>query len=128
MMKIHADEADCLDINGEPGIQTSMGSAPLEWGEDECVAWVSTLEGSGSAAHWAAGVWDPPTCRFVDQRIWTVTNTVDGLLVRLVDSVDGSVVDSVVGSLPGDGFIDGRDMTVDLDNNPPSSESTRTTS
>jgi len=38
--KIAAQEQDCVDLNGNGGIDTSSGPADvLDWGEDECVLW-----------------------------------------------------------------------------------------
>ncbi len=45
--KIAADEADCVDANGNGSIETSRDSVPLPWGDDECVLWTAPVGEAG---------------------------------------------------------------------------------
>ena len=41
--KVWADHDDCIDRNGNAINDTSLGSTPLGWDEDECVAWTAPV-------------------------------------------------------------------------------------
>ncbi|MBW2261459.1 MAG: hypothetical protein JRG91_05745 [Deltaproteobacteria bacterium] len=66
--KFAAEDYDCIDRNGIPGIQTSTGGDDvLPWGEDECMIWNTPLPpgGGGMAMGCRATAWqgdeDPDT-------------------------------------------------------------------
>ena len=47
VVKIAADEADCVDRNGNGRIDTSTDSTPFDYGEDECILWTAEVGGIG---------------------------------------------------------------------------------
>lgn len=75
--KIWADEADCVESNGQPGIQTSVGNGQiLAWDDEECRAWHTPLPYTNMRAiAWTTGEWDPETCTWNDAKIWATGNT-----------------------------------------------------
>ncbi|MBV1861187.1 MAG: hypothetical protein KUG77_22410 [Nannocystaceae bacterium] len=81
LTKIFAEEGDCLDTNGMPGIQTSSGSADvLPWGVEECVAWHTEFATTNQRpVAWIGGSITPGTCDSVDQKVWTVSSENPGL-------------------------------------------------
>ncbi len=108
LTKIFAEEGDCLDTNGMPGIQTSTGSADvLPWGVEECVAWHTEFTTTNQRpVAWIGGSVTPGTCDSVDQKVWTVSSENPGLgpgiggaggvRVSLVDGDSGMVEDEII--------------------------------
>ncbi len=75
VVKFWANEADCQDTNGTPGIQTSDGPGNiLPFGQDDCMEWYTDfpLATSQRPVQWTPGIWDQSTCTYVDQKVWTV--------------------------------------------------------
>ncbi|MEM6293706.1 MAG: hypothetical protein AAGA54_20700 [Myxococcota bacterium] len=116
LTKIYAEEGDCEDTNGMPGIQTSSGPADvLPWGVEECVAWHTEFTTTNQRpVAWIAGAVTPGTCDSVDQKVWTVTSNpglapglggAGGVVVSLVNGDDGVVEDEVV--VPAEDFDGG---------------------
>jgi hypothetical protein len=48
--KFFAEEVDCQDTNGTPGVQTAIGANFLAWGEEECLAWYTPMQYSSQRA------------------------------------------------------------------------------
>ncbi len=117
LTKIFAEEGDCQDTNGMPGIQTSSGPADvLPWGVEECVAWHTEFSTTNQRpVAWIAGAVMPGTCDSVDQKVWTVASQNPGLapgiggaggvVVSLVNGDDGTVEEEVV--VPAETFDGG---------------------
>lgn len=107
LTKIFAEEGDCLDTNGMPGIQTSSGPGDvLPWGVEECVAWFTEFPTTNQRpVAWIGGEVTPGTCDSMDQKVWTVSSENPGLgpgiggaggvRVSLVDG-DTGVVDTEI--------------------------------
>jgi hypothetical protein len=74
VIKIFANDEDCIEKNGVPGIQTSSGAADvLAWDQDECVHWYRdfpTYTVQRPIA-WAPGTFNEVTCRWEDEVVWT---------------------------------------------------------
>ena len=89
--KYFADPEDCLDSNGTPGIQTSTGSSPLPWDEEECRAWYVPMDyNSQRAVAWTGKI--DGDGGVYDQNLW-VTGAKDGSRVvdiHLLNGSDGS--------------------------------------
>jgi hypothetical protein len=96
--KIYGNTADCLESNGVPGTQTSTGGADvLAWGQDECVAWHTPLAySSNRPMAWAQGTWNPSTCSYDDEKLWTAGANGGGTAqVLLLDGETGVVEQTV---------------------------------
>ena len=110
--KIWAREGFCQDTGGSAGIDTSTGAGDVKtWGEDECVAWHTSFDSlSGLPAmttqrpvQWTSGVLNEATCRYEDQKIWTVTAAAGepgfcgtgGVWAHLVNGDTGAVEQTV---------------------------------
>ncbi len=74
--KFYARAEDCVDTNGQPGIQTSSGKDDvLAWSVEECRAWFTQLEGtSNRPIAWTSGTLNEQTCEWEDQKVWTSTS------------------------------------------------------
>ena len=115
--KIFAEEGDCLDTNGMPGIQTSTGPGDvLPWGVEECVAWFTEFPTTNQRpVAWIGGDVTPGTCDSRDQKVWTVSSENPGLgpgiggaggvRVSLVDGDTGVVEDEII--VPPEDFAGG---------------------
>ncbi len=74
LIKIFANEEDCIDANGNGVIDTSTGAGDVRaWGQDECVHWFRdfptwTVQ---RPVAWAPGVFDAAQCRWEDEAVWT---------------------------------------------------------
>jgi hypothetical protein len=96
--KIYGNPEDCQESNAIPGIQTSSGGADvLPWGEEECVAWYTPLAySSNRPMAWAQGVWNPVTCSYDDEKLWTAGANGSGTSqVLLMDGETGVVEQTV---------------------------------
>ena len=98
------DLADCVDTNGEPGVQTSAGTMDLlDFEDDECIAWSTVLTGDTGefgALAWGRGTWSTEECRWHDADLW-VGRTRFGFFsdeaeVVRVDGQTGDVLASIV--------------------------------
>ncbi len=108
LTKIYAEEGDCQDTNGMPGIQTSSGPGDvLPWGVEECVAWHTEFATTNQRpVAWIAGQVTPGTCDSMDQKVWTITSENPGLapgiggaggvIAYLVDGDDGTIDQEVL--------------------------------
>lgn len=105
--KIWAREADCVDDNGTPGIQTSSGKNDvLAWDQEECVAWYADLNYmSERAVAWTAGDYDEATCTYANAKVWVgATNDGSTLEVLRLDGDSGAIEETV--QIPGtSGFM-----------------------
>ena len=74
IMKVAAEQKNCVDTNGNGQIDTSTGPGNvLPWGTDECVLWHKPLPSSGQRGPrpvaWE-GFYDPLTCTGTSDRVW----------------------------------------------------------
>lgn len=96
---VRANEGDCVDSNGTPGIQTSSGAGDvLPWGADECVAWHTEIpHGDNRPVAWTAGFADPDTCQYVDRDVWTAWSdvTLGSAVVALLDGETGEFIEQI---------------------------------
>lgn len=91
-----ARREDCTDGNGLPGIQTSTGPDDvLLFGRDDCMAWHTPLDfSSNRPVAWAPGQWNPDTCRYEDNALWTAgTNGGTSTEVLLLDGEIGKIIE-----------------------------------
>ena len=95
--KIWATEEDCVESNGQAGIQTSAGNVPLAWDQEECRAWHIPFDYSSQRpVAWAPGEWNPFECEWQNEMLWTAGRygQVETYVV-LIDGEAGVVVDTV---------------------------------
>lgn len=75
LTKIYALPEDCVDANGNGVIDTSVGGAGsmLPFAQEECVAWHAPNPAATSQrpVAWTSGTYDPATCEFENQMVWT---------------------------------------------------------
>lgn len=104
--KFHALEEDCVDANGNGVIDTSSGGpgSMLPFDQEECVAWFSPNPQATTQrpVAWTTGTYDPETCRYEDQRVWTAAGLgsggtwpcdgTDGIYVYQLDGETGAVL------------------------------------
>ncbi len=106
--KIWAEQADCVDDNGTPGIQTSTGKLDvLAWDQEECVAWYTDFAFlSERAVAWTAGELNEGTCTYEDAKVWVgATSDAQNLEILRLNGDDGTVEGSV--QIPGTaGYMD----------------------
>ncbi|MCA9648391.1 MAG: hypothetical protein H6712_06490 [Myxococcales bacterium] len=95
--KIYGNTDNCGESNGLPGLQTSTDATYLPWGEEECVAWYTPLVySSNRPSAWAQGVWNPSTCSYDDEKLWTAGANGGGTAqVLLLDGETGVVEQTV---------------------------------
>ncbi len=97
--KVYADPADCVDSNGQPGIQTSNNNVALAWGEEECVAWHTPFGFTTQRpVAWSPGTLNPATCEYENQKLWTAggQNDVPGsLTIHRLNGETGAVEDTI---------------------------------
>lgn len=105
LTKIAAREADCVESNGMPGIQTSTGPGDvLAYGSDECVLWNTPLPSSGydrgpRAVAWEGGELDPETCvnTVPNPRVWVSWRGAgNDIEIRRIDGDTGAILDSTM--------------------------------
>jgi hypothetical protein len=119
--KIYARQADCVDDNGTPGLQTSNGkNNVLAWGEEECVAWYTDYSFlSERAVAWTSGEFNQGTCKWEDAEVWVgATNDAVNLEILRLNGDTGVEQDSV--QIPGTAGFMSRSpygAAVDPDNN-----------
>lgn len=104
VMKVHTRLDDCVESNGIPGIQTSVGeNDALPFGDDECLAWATSFDCVNSrATAWTSGNFDDRTCSYQDEELWVSCDRVSpdpaltsqNLVYRL-DGQTGAVVETV---------------------------------
>ena len=97
--KFWAEEADCEDTNGTPGIQTSTGPGDvLPWGEDDCLAWYLPLAcGSNRPVAWTRGTFNEAECTYEGMQVWTVCDS----QILLLDGETGAIDETL--NVPGGG-------------------------
>ncbi len=92
LTKVSATPERCIDLDGDGIITTSTNNIPLPWGTDECVLWHTpyTVDSQRPVA-WAPGTWNPATCAYDNEDVWTATGTfASGIDVYLHDGETGS--------------------------------------
>ena len=106
--KVLANPEDCPDVNGDGVITTSTGQGDVKaWGEDECVVWHTPFGYSSQRpVAWAQGEWNPATCEYDNQKLWTSGGTqAGGVEVALLDGHTGAVEHTLqVPEVQFDGF------------------------
>ncbi len=95
--KFYANEADCQDTNGIPGIQTSTGPNDLlPFGQDECMAWYTPFGYSTQRPlAWAQGEFNQGTCAYENEKLWSAGNMGNAEVV-LMNGDTGVVEQTVV--------------------------------
>ena len=95
--KIYANQANCQDTNGTPGIQTSNSAAFLPWGQEECIAWYTPFGyQSQRPVAWTKGEFNQGTCQYDNEELWTSGNNQNGHMdILLLDGEDGSVKEMI---------------------------------
>ncbi|HLT40512.1 MAG TPA: hypothetical protein VK034_29750, partial [Enhygromyxa sp.] len=95
--KIYANEKDCKDSNGIPGIQTSHDSNYLPWVLEECVAWHRSMQyKSQRPVAWGPGVFNQGSCAWEDEELWTAGSNQDGAIdFYVLDGADGSTKEMI---------------------------------
>jgi hypothetical protein len=94
--KIFADEANCVDANGNGVIETSTDATWLPWDDEECRAWYAPFAYSSQRpVAWAQGDFNPFTCEFENEYLWTAGMSGGIIDVLLLDGETGMVVDQV---------------------------------
>lgn len=96
--KIYAREENCNESNGQAGLQTSNSNVALPWDDEECRAWYLPFDyTSQRPVAWAPGEWNPTTCSWHSEKLWTAGRyNQDGAEVVLIDGDDGVVLDTVM--------------------------------
>ena len=102
--KFAANEADCVDKNGNGTIETShSGVELLPWGSDECLLWNVTVNpppdsytrGPRGTA-WAPGDFNPQTCKYENQKVWVGwKNSFEHGNMASFDGATGQQIDTV---------------------------------
>ncbi len=98
LTKFYANAEDCIDANGNGTIETSSGvDNVLSFEEEECRAWHTPFAyTSQRPVAWTSGEWNPATCRYENEKIWSTGVVGDVIEVILVDGETGIVEDSVL--------------------------------
>ena len=99
LTKVFADVDDCVDSNGQPGIQTSSGANDvLDWQVEECHAWHTPMAyASQRPVAWTPGTLNEQACRYEDMKVWTAgtsDNSVN-IDVLLVNGDGGDVEEKI---------------------------------
>jgi hypothetical protein len=91
--KVWANHADCVESNGQPGLQTSEGGLDvLAWDVEECRAWHTPLGyESNRPMAWAPGVFNDNTCKWQDEKLWTSGWNHGGPEILLLNGDSGAV-------------------------------------
>ncbi len=99
--KFYANEEECQDTNGTPGIQTSLNNTALAWDQEECRAWHTPFTyTSQRPLAWAPGIWNPNTCAWEDEMLWTAGRYGQGDdEVIMLDGETGEIVQTI--PIPG---------------------------
>lgn len=107
LTKFYADPSKCVESNGMPGIQTSLGSNNvLGWDVEECRAWYVEFPTTNQRpVAWTPGTLSRDSCEASGERVWTVMSAVPGLapgigggggvIASLVEGEDGSIAEQV---------------------------------
>ena len=99
--KIYALPERCAESNGVPGIQTAADAEFLPWGADECIAWHTPMDYvSQRPVAWTQGVFDPSTCSFREQKLWTAGMNTPGIVDIIRLDGDTGAVEALV-TIPG---------------------------
>ncbi|MEX1366500.1 MAG: hypothetical protein AB1Z98_25475, partial [Nannocystaceae bacterium] len=119
VVKIAAEQEDCVDANANGVIDTSTGATDiLDWSTDECVVWEADLlpaAGQGTrAVAWEGGTFDPATCENTNPnpRLWVAYGQ-NPMQVKRLDGATGAVLDEL--TIPSTGFVYGGAVNGDGD-------------
>lgn len=107
--KIWARPEFCTDKNGNGQIDTSTGKDDvLPFDQEECIAWYTPFDGATTQrpVAWTSGVYNPRTCEYDDQKVWTAASYgkngpgdacggADGIYVYRLNGDTGAVEDTV---------------------------------
>ena len=97
--KFHARLEDCVESNGIPGIQTATDANFLPWDQEECRAWHTPMAyESQRPAAWTQGTFNPGTCKYSDQKVWTSGNNIpeDGAVDVLLVNGDTGAIEATI--------------------------------
>jgi hypothetical protein len=94
--KVFSQHEDCDEMkNGVPGLQTSMDSNYLPWGQDDCIDWFVPFNYTTQRpVAWAPGILDMGTCTYSDEDLWTAgcnTGVHAFVQVSLLDGDTGNI-------------------------------------
>ncbi len=118
VVKIAAQEEDCVDLNANGVIDTSTGPGNiLPFGTDECVLWGVDLPAASQgtrAVAWEGGVFDKATCQNSNPnpRLWVAYGS-NPLQVYRLDGETGAVLDNT--TISSTGFVYGGAVNGDGD-------------
>jgi len=118
VVKIAAQEEDCVDLNGNGMIETSTGPGDImDFGSDECLLWEVDLPASTygtRAVAWEGGTIDPSTCENTNPnpRLWVAYGS-NPLQVYRLDGETGMVEDQT--TIASTGFVYGGAVNADGD-------------
>jgi hypothetical protein len=94
--KIYANEDDCEESNGMPGIQTSNNNQALPWGTEECIAWHKPMQyASQRPVAWGSGNFNEGECVYDDEELWTAATQGQIIDVFVLDGEDGATLEMV---------------------------------
>ena len=96
--KVFAVAEQCPDLNGDGMITTSTSGTDVKpWGTDECLAWSTPFAyESQRPVAWSAGEWNPATCTYDNQKLWTSGATAAGGVDVLLLHGDTGEVENMV--------------------------------
>ncbi|HEY8375286.1 MAG TPA: hypothetical protein VIK91_02305, partial [Nannocystis sp.] len=121
----------CEDKNGNGQIDTSTGKFDvLPFDQEECIAWFTPFPGATTQrpVAWTSGTYNPRTCEYEDQKIWTAASYgtggfgspctgADGIYVYRLSGETGEVEDEIHLPNISCGLLGAYGAAVDYDNN-----------
>lgn len=107
--KIWARPEYCTDKNGDGEIQTSTGKNDLlPFDQEECIAWFTAFPEATTQRPiaWTSGTYNPRTCEYEEQKIWTAAGNgvkgmpwpcdgTDGIFVYRLNGETGAVEETI---------------------------------
>ena len=129
--KIWARPEYCTDKNGNGKIDTSTGKNDLlPFDQEECIAWFTPFEGATTQrpVAWTSGTYNPRTCEYEDQKVWTAASFgvngvgspcdgADGIHVYRLNGDTGAVEDQLHLPEVSCGLLGAYGAAVDTSNN-----------
>jgi hypothetical protein len=126
--KIWAREQDCEDKNNNGQIDTSSGPNDiLNFDDEECNAWHTPFPNATTQrpVAWTSGIYNPVTCRFDDQKLWTAASYAetgsctgaDGIYIYRLNGETGEVEDEIHAPQLTCGSLGAYGAAVDFDGN-----------
>jgi streptogramin lyase len=85
--------------NGMAGVQTSVGNAPLQFADEDCIAWHTDFDYTTQRpVAWTSGEQNPVTCEYEGANVWTSgcnTGLGGNVWVHLLDGETGISLEDV---------------------------------